>query len=625
MNKTIHFLFITIFALGLSGCTRKHYLDSPTPAGTVPPLPALEQPRIESLERAHEPAFGGSSAGYSGSTEDQLELGDNITRNRPVPGSGPSETSGTIKRFSSIYRSKGAPRIAVFLNRSLSDEVREWRSGRRVIISGEGSVSKSRETGQTFREETVSGPMAVTEQQRLGLGGGRVNPQEETLWPFEDGFIQPFLQAGAKLIDRSTIMRLVALKDAEGKTNDYNPVPLKKVEMGALIDHADIFVELLISRVPSAPCGYEFKAAAKEVKTGRIIANATSLNWDKKRFEKKKVITTSSGYEIKKETTLPKMNELSHDLAMDMMNLLINTWGSDADMTPIKPMARLPVNQGDGDIQMKRDGSRSKLPDTIPSVSRRWALVIGLSKYKDSRIPNLRYADKDAKLFHDWLVSPDGGGYSPLNVKLLLNETATLQNMREALYVWLKKPIEEDEIVIYFSGHGSPESIDVPDNLFLLLYDTNFDKISSTGFPMWDVKTAIQRFIKAKKLIIIADACHAGGVGSGFMEGRRALQQKPAFGNAFQDIANIGHGIAVLTASDNRQLSQEGKKWGGGHGVFTWFLLKGLKGEADYSQNGIVTLGELIPFVSEHVRRNTNNMQCPTIAGKFDPTISIAK
>ncbi len=104
-----------------------------------------------------------------------------------------------------------------------------------------------------------------------------------------------------------------------------------------------------------------------------------------------------------------------------------------------------------------------------------------------------------------------------------------------------------------------------------------------------------------------------------------ALKQKPIFANAFQNVANIGHGIAVLTASDNRQFSQEGKQWGGGHGVFTWFLLKGLEGEADYSKDGTVTLGELIPFVSEHVRRNTNNMQCPTIAGKFDPTMPIAK
>ncbi len=622
MRKSIYLLFIFIVIQALPGCTKTKYLDSPTPAGTVPAPPALEQPRIQSLERTHE---YGSGTSASGSGENQLELGDNMIRNRPLQGSGPGAGSGTISMFSSSYQQKDKPRIAVFLNRFLSDEVREWRSGRRVIVSGEGSVSQSRETASTFREETVSGPVAITEQQRLGLGGGRVNPRDEVLWPFEDGFMQPFLQAGATLIDRSTVMRLVALKDAEGKTNDYDPVPLKRVEMNALKNHADIFVELLISRVPSAPCGYEFKAAAKEVKTGRIIANATSLNWDKKRFEKKKVITTASGYEIKKETTFPKMNELSRDLAMDLMNSLIRTWGSASDMPPIRPLAAPPRDQGDGDIQTKQEGSSSRPPDATPSVSQRWALVIGLSQYKDSRIPTLRYADKDAKLFYDWLIASDGGRYSPLNVKLLLNETATLQNIREALYVWLKQPIEEDEIVIYFSGHGSPESVDVSDNLFLLPYDTDFDKISSTGFPMWDVKTAIQRFIKAKRMIIIADACHAGGVGSGFVEGRRALKQKPAFGNAFQNIANIGHGIAVLTASDNRQLSQEGRKWGGGHGVFTWFLLKGLEGEADYSQDGVVTLGELIPFVSEHVRRNTNNMQCPTIAGKFDPTISIAK
>ena len=65
--------------------------------------------------------------------------------------------------------------------------------------------------------------------------------------------------------------------------------------------------------------------------------------------------------------------------------------------------------------------------------------------------------------------------------------------------------------------------------------------------------------------------------------------------------------------------------WGGGHGVFTYFLLKGLNGDADYNKDGRVTLGELIPYLSEQVRRETRNAQSPTIAGKFDPALSIGK
>jgi hypothetical protein len=146
----------------------------------------------------------------------------------------------------------------------------------------------------------------------------------------------------------------------------------------------------------------------------------------------------------------------------------------------------------------------------------RFAVIIGISNYSDSRIPSLRYAASDARAFYTWIVSPDGGKYAPSRVKLLLDEQATGPNIRGALFSWLKQAIEEDVVVIFFAGHGSSDSPDTNDNLFLLPYDTEYDNISATGFPMWDIETALKRFISAKKVVVIADACHAGGVGESF-------------------------------------------------------------------------------------------------------------
>ena len=92
-----------------------------------------------------------------------------------------------------------------------------------------------------------------------------------------------------------------------------------------------------------------------------------------------------------------------------------------------------------------------------------------------------------------------------------------------------------------------------------------------------------------------------------------------------QSLSKVGDGVCVISASDEKQFSQESQKWGGGHGVFTYFLLKGLKGEADCSNDKRVTLGELIPYLSEHVRRTTKSAQCPTVAGKFDPALTIGR
>jgi len=276
-------------------------------------------------------------------------------------------------------------------------------------------------------------------------------------------------------------------------------------------------------------------------------------------------------------------------------------------------------------------GSGTARPVGSAAVSagpgQKWAVVVGISRYRDSRIEPLRYAAADAKAFGSWLTSPQGGRYAPSRVQLLLDERATVRNIREALFTWLKQAIAEDTVVIYFAGHGSPESPDSGENLFLLPYDVQYDSIAATGFPMWDIETALRRFIKAKRVVVLADACHAGGVGASFDIARRSSRglRPNAISAGLHGLTKIAEGVCVITASDASQLSQEGSQWGGGHGVFTHFLLEGLKGNADYSRDGSVTLGELVPYLSEQVRRATHSGQSPTVAGKFDPALTLGR
>lgn len=296
-------------------------------------------------------------------------------------------------------------------------------------------------------------------------------------------------------------------------------------------------------------------------------------------------------------------------------------------------------------IGIERDGNVLETPVTVGILSHgtgpepvqqaaalplqrgmHWAVIIGVSDYEDSRIPTLRYAASDAKAFYDWAVSPEGGRYAPSNVTLLLNEQATASKMRMALFQWLRSAIEEDVVTIYFAGHGSPETPG-SDNLFLLPYDVRYDSIASTGFPMWDIETALKRFIRAKKVVVIADACHSGGVGKPFdvaRRGDRGLKLNP-ISSTLQSLSHVGNGICIITASDDGQFSQEGQQWGGGRGVFTHYLLLGLEGDADYNRDRAVSLGELIPYLSEQVRRATQNEQSPTVSGKFDPAMRVGK
>ncbi|HSF51077.1 MAG TPA: caspase family protein [Nitrososphaeraceae archaeon] len=107
---------------------------------------------------------------------------------------------------------------------------------------------------------------------------------------------------------------------------------------------------------------------------------------------------------------------------------------------------------------------RTSNPST-PGV--RWAIIIGISKYKDSRL-HLKYAHRDAEEFYNVITKPSGGGFEKEHICKLINEEATRDNINKALCSFLKKPAEDDLVLIYFACHGSYD-VDRPHNVYLFL------------------------------------------------------------------------------------------------------------------------------------------------------------
>lgn len=263
-------------------------------------------------------------------------------------------------------------------------------------------------------------------------------------------------------------------------------------------------------------------------------------------------------------------------------------------------------------------------PNYFAKSIQRWAVVIGISSYKNSGkgISPLRYADNDARSMYDFLKSPQGGAFPDANMKLLLDKQATLSNITEAINVFLAKAIEEDIVVIYFAGHGSADPTN-PKNLFLLTYDTDPKKMASSAYLMEDLKKAMERFIKARNILIFADACHSAGVTGGISN--RGRSDDLIVNRYLLNLAQSENSTLIFTASEASEKSQESTKWGGGHGVFTWTLLEGMKGAADTNADGIITIGELIDYTQEKVKRETNSLQHPDKSStKFDRNLPIS-
>lgn len=307
------------------------YSEVETPSGTVPPVQSMTLP--------------------PSSLDEQTRIETTKIPSRKEIQYRRASSDKVIANFRRVYKKQGSPRIAIFLNRSLSDEVRQWRSDKRVVISGEGEKVSVGVTDDTSSSDSTVNIQtgAVNVQSSTGVKSSaevkgstdkqrtmtiqsqqyiedekRYGPGEQWMWAFEDGTLEPFLKAKAHVMDRATILRLVAAKSGEGK--NIQPITVKQIEMDALKDHADIFIELLVSRFMSSPYGYEFKATVKDVKTGRIVANVTSADWKAKRRRGRAVVATSEGYKLGGGMRLPAVKDVASDLAIDVMNALIRTW-----------------------------------------------------------------------------------------------------------------------------------------------------------------------------------------------------------------------------------------------------------------------------------------------------------
>lgn len=249
---------------------------------------------------------------------------------------------------------------------------------------------------------------------------------------------------------------------------------------------------------------------------------------------------------------------------------------------------------------------------------KRWAVIIGISEYEHPGIRDLEYADDDAQALYDFLTSDRAGlgGFPEENIRLLINEDASYAAMNSALRGFLENAGPDDLVMVFIAAHGAGNS---RGDYFILPNDADPDDISSTGYRMEDIEDITSR-IRYHDLIVIADACHSGAVGLGSTRGFDN-EINDVFLNGF--VSGIG-GSLTFTASQSRQLSLEGSQWGGGHGVFTHFILEGLRGQADYNGNQVVTQRELVEYVREAVSHKTGRDQIPAIFGEMDDLLPLS-
>ena len=249
-----------------------------------------------------------------------------------------------------------------------------------------------------------------------------------------------------------------------------------------------------------------------------------------------------------------------------------------------------------------------------------FGLVIGVSQYQSPKISALKYADADARIFSDFLQSKDGVGIPSTQMRFLVNERATRANILDAMESFLTQTTKKDMIIIYIACHGLTSM--KSNATYFLNYDADLMDLPNTAVDQSFLTNILTQKVQAGKVVFFIDACHGGGLG---LTGVRLRGSTSFLSSKFQlEIMANKNSTAFFSAARAMEQSVEGPQWGGGHGVFTHYVMEGLRKHGDANKNGIVTIDELADYVSMKVKEDTGGRQHPELKGYFDNELTLS-
>ena len=239
----------------------------------------------------------------------------------------------------------------------------------------------------------------------------------------------------------------------------------------------------------------------------------------------------------------------------------------------------------------------------------RVALIIGIEKYDQT--PEASFANLDAKYFYEY--ARKGFGVSKSNIKLLVDEDAILVKSLGTLNKWLPGKIKDGktELIIFFAGHGLASSDGK--ELYLLPHDSDPDLLARTALSRTELFKEIIA-LNPKSVTMFLDTCY-----SGVSRDERTLLASARPVRIVADEQDTPGNFTIFSASQLDQISSGLKE--AKHGIFSYYLMKGLEGNADSNQDKKITNGELLAYMDENVSQKASELgrqQNPSLAGDPD-------
>jgi hypothetical protein len=281
----------------------------------------------------------------------------------------------------------------------------------------------------------------------------------------------------------------------------------------------------------------------------------------------------------------------------------IDQWGNKSDIKTVNI-----ILNSENAAKNLLDPLNPEIINSNPNIDR-VAIIIGIEKYKQAPLAN--YANNDAKYFYEY--SRKAFGISDNNLKLLTDDSADLVGTISALNKWLPGKINKNktELIVFFAGHGLASNDGK--ELYLLPQDSDPDLLSRTALSRSELFETILKF-KPKSVTMFFDACYSG----------QSRENKTLIASArpvriVADEQDTPNNFTIFSASQLDQISSGLKE--AKHGIFSYYLMKGLEGKADANNDKDITNGELLAYMDQNVAQKASELgrqQNPSLAGDPD-------
>ena len=234
------------------------------------------------------------------------------------------------------------------------------------------------------------------------------------------------------------------------------------------------------------------------------------------------------------------------------------------------------------------------------------ALIVGVADYENTPAKAI-FADSDALMFRDY--ASEKLGIPENRIKTLVDDGADERQLLLSVKNWLSRAVkqEQSDVYVFFAGHGLAS--DDGEKMYLLPYDGAPELLDDTAIDRERLFSDIAA-ANPRSVTVFLDTCYSGTTRGTEM----LIASRPIAIRAKEQVVPEGFTVMTAAAGDQTAKPLEEAK----HGMFSYFLMNGMEGDADANQDNQITAGELHAFVQQNVTQQSSGSQTPELQGDAD-------